>query len=151
MAPLLMPPVERSRRKRSLPWGICVSAFREKGVPGGQIRGLIGSDIARDDPRWAQPATLIGARAQRGIRDRSDSRTPRLQGDGLCGPSVVLQSSGIESGIEVVLISGQSKFTIVAAFQVEPLAGPLARPILLPGELLRCVVRHDGCTYAERG
>ena len=73
-----------------------------------------------------------------------------MQGDGLCGPSVVLQSNGIESGIEVVLISGhRGKITIVAAFQIEPQARHLATAILLLAKLCG-VVRYDGCSYAQR-
>ena len=74
-----------------------------------------------------------------------------MQGDGLRGSSVVLQSSGIESGIEVVLVSASEGIkTIVAAFQVVSEADQIATPILL-WVMLRCVVRHDGCTYVERG
>lgn len=67
-----------------------------------------------------------------------------MQGDGLRGSSVVLQSSGIESGIEVELVSAREGIqTIVAAFQVEPEADHIATPILLLAELCG-VVRHDG-------
>ena len=49
-----------------------------------------------------------------------------------------------------MLISGhRGKITIGAAFQVEPQARHLATAILLLAELCG-VVRHDGCSYAER-